>query len=43
MICRLFIHKLKGFLMVSLETPVCEFDKDAIDFLLPGIDGKSGR
>ena len=25
--------------MVSLETPVCEFDKDAIDFSLPGIDG----
>lgn len=26
--------------MVSLETPVCEFDKDIIDFSLPGIDGK---
>lgn len=26
--------------MVSLETPVCEFGKDAVDFLLPGIDGK---
>ena len=26
--------------MVSLETPVCEFDKAAIDFLLPGVDGK---
>jgi peroxiredoxin len=26
--------------MVSLETPVCEFDKPAIDFLLPGVDGK---
>ena len=25
--------------MVSLETPVCEFDKDAIDFSLPGVDG----
>ena len=27
--------------MVSLETPVCEFDKAAIDFSLPGIDGKN--
>lgn len=27
--------------MVSLETPVCEFGKPAIDFALPGIDGKS--
>ena len=26
--------------MVSLETPVCEFGKEAIDFLLPGVDGK---
>jgi peroxiredoxin len=26
--------------MVSLETPVCEFGKPAIDFLLPGVDGK---
>jgi peroxiredoxin len=26
--------------MVSLETPVCEFDKDIIDFSLPGVDGK---
>ncbi len=26
--------------MVSLETPVCEFDKAAVDFLLPGVDGK---
>lgn len=26
--------------MVSLETPVCEFDKAAIDFDLPGIDGE---
>ena len=26
--------------MVSLETPICEFDKDIIDFSLPGIDGK---
>ena len=27
--------------MVSLETPVCEFDKAAIDFSLPGVDGKT--
>ncbi len=26
--------------MVSLETPVCEFDKPAVDFALPGVDGK---
>ena len=26
--------------MVSLETPVCEFNKDAIGFSLPGVDGK---
>jgi peroxiredoxin len=26
--------------MVSLETPVCEFGKPAIDFALPGTDGK---
>lgn len=26
--------------MVSLETPVCEFNKEAVDFLLPGVDGK---
>ena len=26
--------------MVSLETPVCEFDKEAVDFSLPGVDGK---
>ena len=26
--------------MVSLETPICEFDKAAIDFSLPGVDGK---
>ena len=26
--------------MVSLETPVCEFDEAAIDFSLPGVDGK---
>ena len=27
--------------MVSLETPVCEFDKAAIDFSLAGVDGKN--
>lgn len=26
--------------MVSMETPVCEFDKPAIDFLLPDTEGK---
>ena len=26
--------------MVSLETPVCDFDKPAIDFKLLGVDGK---
>jgi peroxiredoxin len=29
-----------GKIMVSLETPVCEFGKDAVDFSLPGIDGR---
>ncbi len=27
--------------MVSLETPVCEFDQDIIDFSLPGVDGNT--
>ena len=27
--------------MVSLETPVCEFDQDIIDFSLPGVDGRT--
>ena len=27
--------------MVSLETPVCDFGAPAIDFELPGIDGKN--
>lgn len=27
--------------MVSLETPVCDFGKAAIDFTLPGVDGKT--
>ncbi|MCW8943871.1 MAG: thioredoxin family protein [Sedimenticola sp.] len=26
--------------MVSLETPICEFNKPALDFNLPGIDGE---
>ncbi|PHS71454.1 MAG: thioredoxin family protein [Methylophaga sp.] len=26
--------------MVSLETPICDFDQPAIDFSLPGVDGK---
>ena len=26
--------------MVSLETPVCDFDQPAIDFELPGVDGQ---
>ena len=26
--------------MVSLETPVCDFDKPVVDFSLPGTDGK---
>jgi len=25
--------------MVSLETPVCDFNRSAVDFLLPGVDG----
>ncbi|MGZ8189879.1 MAG: thioredoxin family protein [Methylococcaceae bacterium] len=27
--------------MVSLETPVCDFGKKAVDFELPGLDGRS--
>ncbi|RDH82463.1 MAG: thioredoxin family protein [endosymbiont of Galathealinum brachiosum] len=27
--------------MVSLQPPVCDFDEPAIDFTLPGVDGKS--
>lgn len=27
--------------MVSLETPVCEFDKAAVNFSLPSVDGKT--
>jgi peroxiredoxin len=26
--------------MVSLETPVCDFDQDIVDFSLPGVDGR---
>ncbi len=26
--------------MVSLETPVCDFDQPVVDFSLPGVDGK---
>lgn len=26
--------------MVSLETPVCDFDRPIVDFSLPGVDGK---
>jgi peroxiredoxin len=35
-----FIIHNGGSIMVSLETPVCEFGKPAIDFSLPGVDGK---
>jgi len=27
--------------MVSLQPPVCDFDESAIDFALPGVDGKN--
>lgn len=27
--------------MVSLETPVCEFGREAVEFSLPGVDGKT--
>jgi peroxiredoxin len=27
--------------MVSLETPICDFGADAIEFSLPGVDGKT--
>jgi peroxiredoxin len=27
--------------MVSLETPVCDFGRPAVDFALPGVDGKT--
>jgi peroxiredoxin len=31
----------KVHIMVSLETPVCEFGLPAVDFSLPGVDGKT--
>jgi peroxiredoxin len=34
------IAQIERNIMVSLETPVCEFDKDIVEFSLPGIDGK---
>lgn len=27
--------------MISMETPVCEFDEPGVDFALPGVDGKT--
>ena len=27
--------------MVSLQPPICDFGKPAVDFALPGVDGKS--
>ena len=37
----LIIHLLPwGSVMISLETPICEFGKQAIDFSLPGIDNR---
>jgi len=35
-----WLFSIQELLMVSLETPVCEFGKKAIDFSLPGTDGK---
>jgi peroxiredoxin len=32
-----------AFLMVSLETPVCDFGQAAPDFALPGVDGRTWR
>jgi peroxiredoxin len=32
---------LWGRVMVSLQTPVCEFDLPALDFDLPGVDGRN--
>jgi len=37
---RQFLLILERLTMVSLETPVCEFDQPVIDFSLPGVDGK---
>lgn len=32
---------LSEIIMVSLQTPICDFDAEAPDFQLPGVDGKS--
>ena len=34
-----FIEEIR--VMVSLQPPVCEFDEPAIEFSLPGVDGKT--
>jgi peroxiredoxin len=31
----------RGAAMVTLETPICDFGKKAIDFILPGVDGRT--
>jgi len=37
----LLTHLLpRGLTMVSLETPICEFGKQAMDFSLPGVDNR---
>jgi peroxiredoxin len=38
---QLFSTKILGVTMVSLETPVCDFGKQAVDFELPGVDGRT--
>jgi len=38
--CKDFIIRDGGDIMASLETPVCDFGKPAINFNLPGVDGK---
>jgi len=38
-VAQLFFDEVRE--MVSLQPPVCEFDEPAIDFFLPGVDGKS--
>jgi peroxiredoxin len=32
---------LSEIIMVSLQTPICDFDAEAPDFQLPGVDGKT--